>query len=115
MKHLEWKPYKNYAISEFVPETISERHGSVGWPAPQTSTGAEKGVVAFVFFVVEVGLVLGPAATGARDVEESLGLLMSVRIISMGFGDGALMEWALTQGIGRIYQPRGLEASPELG
>jgi hypothetical protein len=67
-----------------------------------------------MFFVVKVVVVSGPTTTDAEDVKESLGFrLMSVRIISISFGDGTPREGVLPQEIGRIYQPRGSETKPE--
>jgi len=44
-------------------------------------------------FAVKVVLVSGPTTTDAKDVKESLGLrLMSVRIVSVSFGDGTPRE-----------------------
>ena len=88
--------------------------GPVKWPVSQTFTNVEKAVVVFVFFVVKVILASGPTTTDAKDVKESLGLrLMSVRIISISFGNGTPREGVLPQEIRSIYRPGGLEAGPE--
>ena len=108
------KPYKDYTLFEFLSETILECCGPVEWPVSQTFTDVEEAVVVFMFFVVKVVVVSGPATTDAKDVKESLGFrLVPVRIVSICFGDGTPREWVLPQEIRSIYQPRGLEADQD--
>jgi hypothetical protein len=105
---------KNYALFEFLSETILECCGPVEWPVSQTFTNVEKTVIMLMLFVVKVVVISGPTTTDAKDVKEPLGFrLMSVRIISISFGDGTPRERVLPQEIGRIYRPRGSEARPE--
>jgi len=60
-------------------------------------------------FVVKVVVVFSPATTNAKDVHESLGFrLVSVKIVSISFGDGTPRERVLPQ---EIDQHRGLEVS----
>ena len=105
---------KDYALLEFLPETILECCGPVEWSVSQTFTDVEKAVVVFVFFVVKFVLASGATATDAKDVKESLCFrLMSVRIISISLCNGTAREGVLPQEIGSVYQPRGLEARQE--
>ena len=56
------------------------------WPVPQTFADVEKTVPAFVFFV-EVSLISVQDVQGPRSFR-----LVPVRIVSIGFGDGASGE-----------------------
>ena len=57
------------------------------WPVPQSFDDVEKTVLAFVFFVVEVTLISVQDVQGPRSFH-----LVAVRIVSIGFGDGASRE-----------------------
>ena len=105
---------KDYALFEFLPETILECCSPVEWPVSQTFTDVEKAVVVFVFFVVKFVLASSATATDAKDVKKSLCFrLMSVRIISISLCNSTAREGVLPQEIGSVYQPRGLEARQE--
>jgi uncharacterized membrane protein len=87
---------ENDALFKFLSETVLERCGPIKWPIPQTFADVKKVVVVFMFFVVKVVLVSRPTTTNTKDVHEPLGFrLMSMRLISVSFGDCASGERVL--------------------
>ena len=87
---------KNYALFEFLPETVLECCGLVEWPVSQTFADIENAVVMFVFFVVKVAFASSAIVTDVKGVKVSPGFrLMSMRIINLGFGNGMHKEGVL--------------------
>ena len=89
--------HENDILFKFLPEAIPERRFPIKRPVTQTFTDIEQAMLVFMLFVVEVVVVSRPTATNMKDVQEPFGFrLVPVRIVSIGFGDGAPREGVLS-------------------
>ena len=89
--------HENNILFKFLPKAIPECCGPIKRPVSQTFTDIKQAMLVFMLFIVEVVVVSCPTATNMKDVQEPFGFcLVPVRIVSIGFNDGAPREGVLS-------------------